>query len=59
MADSKAKRGRADKSRVSGSQRSEVGYVARKYGVSAETVRRVIKRVGNSRKKVYAALDKM
>ena len=46
-------------SRVSGSQRSEVSYVAKKYGVSAETVRSVIKRVGNSRKKVYAALDKM
>ena len=30
-----------------------------KYGVSADTVRKVIKRVGNSRKKVYAALDKM
>jgi hypothetical protein len=59
MADSKQKRGKADRSRVSGSQRSEVYYVARKYGVSADTVRSVIKRVGNSRKKVYAALDKM
>jgi len=44
---------------VAGKQRSEVSYVARKYGVSADTVRKVIKRVGNSRKKVYAALDKM
>jgi hypothetical protein len=59
MADSKKKRGKADRSRVAGSQRSEVYYVARKYGVSADTVRSVIKRVGNSRKKVYAALDKM
>jgi len=59
MADSKKNRGKADRSRVSGSQRSEVSHVDRKYGVSAETVRRVIKRVGNSRKKVYAALDKM
>jgi Mor family transcriptional regulator len=31
----------------------------RKYAVSADTVRKVIKRVGNSRKKVYAALEKM
>jgi len=46
-------------SRVSGSQRSEVSYVAKKFGVSADTVRGVIKRVGNSRKKVYAALSKM
>jgi hypothetical protein len=59
MADSRKKRGKADRARVSGKQSSEVYYVARKYGVSAETVRKVIKRVGNSRRKVYAALDKM
>ncbi|HET7806500.1 MAG TPA: DUF3606 domain-containing protein [Pseudolabrys sp.] len=59
MADSKRKRGKSDRSRVAGKQRSEVYYVARKYGVSADTVRKVIKRVGNSRKKVYAALEKM
>jgi hypothetical protein len=58
MADSKQKRGKADRSRVSGSQRSEVSYVAKKFGVSADKVRSVIKRVGNSRKKVYAALSK-
>lgn len=58
MADSKKKRGKADRSRVSGSQSSEVYYVARKFGVSADKVRNVIKRVGNSRKKVYAALSK-
>jgi Mor family transcriptional regulator len=59
MADNKRKRGKADRARVSGSQSSEVYYVARKYGVSADTVRKVIKRVGNSRKKVYAALEKV
>jgi hypothetical protein len=59
MADSKKKRGKADRARVSGSQPSEVYYVATKYGVTADTVRKVIKRVGNSRKKVYAALEKM
>ena len=59
MADSKRKRGKADRSRVSGCEPYEVYYVARKNGVSADTVRKVIKRVGNSRKKVYAALDKM
>lgn len=59
MADSKLKRGKADRARVSGSQPSEVYYVATKYGVTADTVRKVIKRIGNSRKKVYAALDKM
>jgi len=59
MADSKRKRGKTDRSRVSRSEPYEVYYVARKYGVSADTVRKVIKRVGNSRKKVYAALEKM
>ena len=59
MADNKGNRGKADRARVSGSQASEVYYVARKYGVTADSVRKVIKRVGNSRKKVYAALDKM
>jgi Protein of unknown function (DUF3606) len=56
----KKKKGRkADRARVAGGQRYEVYYVARKFGVSADTVRKVIKRVGNSRAKVYAALEKM
>ena len=58
MADSKLNRGKADRARISTSEGYEVSYVARKYGVSADTVRSVIKRVGNSRKKVYAALEK-
>ena len=45
MADSKRKRGKSDRSRVSGSEPYEVYYVARKFGVSADTVRKVIKRV--------------
>ena len=59
MADSKKKRGKSDRSRIAGKEPYEVYYVARKYGVSADAVRKVIKRVGNSRKKVYAALEKM
>ena len=59
MADSKKKRGKADRARVSADERYEVYYVARKYGVSADTVRKVIKKVGNTRVKVYAALEKM
>ena len=59
MADSKKKRGKADRARVSAGEPYEVYYVARKYGVSADTVRKVIKKVGNSRAKVYAALEKM
>jgi Mor family transcriptional regulator len=59
MADSKQKRGKSDRAKISGKEPYEVYYVARKYGVSADTVRKVIKRVGNTRKKVYAALEKM
>ncbi len=59
MAKSKKRSRKADRARVSATQPYEVYYVARKYRVSADTVRKVIKRVGNSRKKVYAALDKM
>lgn len=54
----KTKSKKADRSRVSASQPHEVYYVARKFGVSADTVRQTIKRVGNSRVKVYAALEK-
>jgi hypothetical protein len=59
VVDSKKNRGKADRARVSASEPYEVYYVARKYRVSADTVRKVIKKVGNSRAKVYAALEKM
>jgi Protein of unknown function (DUF3606) len=54
-----SKRGsKADRARISGKQRYEVYYVARKFGVSADTVRAAIKKVGNMRAKVYAELGK-
>jgi Protein of unknown function (DUF3606) len=59
MVDSKNKRGKSDRSKISGKEPYEIYYVARKYGVSADAVRKVIKRVGNTRKKVYATLEKM
>lgn len=46
----------ADRSLVSGKQKHEVAYLARKHKVSAAAVRETIKKVGNSRKKVDAAL---
>lgn len=59
-AKSKAKKSKrskaADRARVSGKQGHEVAYLARKHGVSAAVVRETIKKVGNSRKKVDAAL---
>lgn len=59
MSDNKRKRGRSDRIRVAGKQRHELYYVASKFGVSAQTVRDIIKRVGNSRSKVYAKLANM
>jgi Protein of unknown function (DUF3606) len=54
-----SKRGdKADRARISGKQPYEVHYVARKFGVSADTVRTAIKKVGNMRAKVYAELEK-
>jgi hypothetical protein len=49
----------ADRARVSGKQKHEVAYLARKHKVSAAIVRATIKKVGSSRKKVDAALAKM
>jgi len=59
MADSKKKRGKADRSRVSGSDPSEVRYFAKKNRMSPAAVRKLIKRVGNSRKKLEAAVKRM
>lgn len=54
-----SKKGRkADRARISGKQAYEVAYVARKLGVSAGTVRKAIKKVGNMRANVYAELEK-
>ena len=50
--------GKADRARISAKQAYEVYYVARKFGVSADTVRKAIKKVGNMRAKVYAELAK-
>lgn len=51
-----AKSRSADRARVSGKQRYEVSYLARKYRVSAAAVRKAIRKVGNSRKKIEAEL---
>jgi len=57
-AKSKKSRSRtADRALVSGRQKHEVAYLARKHKVSAAVVRATIKKVGNSRKKVDAALS--
>jgi hypothetical protein len=56
MADNKRKRGRADRRKVAGGQAYEVAYIAKKKGVSRAKVRQAIKKVGNSRRRIYAEL---
>lgn len=45
-----------DRARVAGGQKYEVAYEAGKTGKTASAVRKAIKKVGNSRKKVTKAL---
>lgn len=55
MADNKAKRGGADRSRVAAGEGYEVNYFARKHRITAEQARDIIKEVGNDRDKLNAA----
>jgi len=59
MADSKRKRGKADRAKVSSKQEYEVRFVADKFGISRASVRAIIKRVGNSRRKIYAEIRRL
>ncbi len=53
----KSPSGRAqDRARVAGGQKYEVAYEAKKTGKPASAVRKAVKKVGNSRKKVATAL---
>jgi len=52
-------RGRAqDRARVASGQEHEVRYESKKTGASASEVKRAVKSVGNSRKKVERSLGK-
>jgi Protein of unknown function (DUF3606) len=55
MPDDKTKVGEPDRSRVAGEQDYEVRYVAEKYGLTIEQVKKLIGRVGNDREKIEAA----
>ena len=55
----KTTRGRnQDRARVAGGQKYEVGYEAKKTGRSAPAVKKAVKKVGNSRKKVDKRLGR-
>ena len=59
MADSTKNRGQRDRSRVAAGQGYELGYFARKHGISRDQARQLIARVGNDRAKVNGAAAKL
>ena len=59
MAAKKSARGRKqDRARVAGGQDYEVGYEARKTKTSRSAVKKAVKKVGNTRKKVEKRLGR-
>ena len=59
MADDRSNRGGRDRSRVAGGQGYELGYFARKHGISREHAKSLIQRIGNDRAKLNAAAERM
>lgn len=59
MADSKSNRGGRDRSRVAAGQGYELGYFARKHGISRDQARDLIQSVGNDRAKLNAAAARL
>jgi hypothetical protein len=59
MADNRTDRGGRDRSRVAAGQSYELGYFARKHGISRDQARKLIERVGNDRAKLNAAAEKL
>ncbi|MFB6458672.1 DUF3606 domain-containing protein [Bradyrhizobium tunisiense] len=47
-----------DRARVAGGQKHEVAYEAKKSGRSASVVKKAVKKVGNSRKRVEKRLGR-
>jgi hypothetical protein len=48
-----------DRSRVAGGQGYELGYFARKHGISRDQARSLIERIGNDRSKLNAAAERL
>jgi hypothetical protein len=59
MADDKSNTGEPDRSRVSGLEGYEVDYFANKHGITADQARELIGRIGNSRKELDAAAERL
>ncbi|MGN6059386.1 MAG: DUF3606 domain-containing protein [Sphingomicrobium sp.] len=48
-----------DRGRVAAGQGYELGYFARKHGISRDQARQLIARIGNDRAKLNAAAEKL
>jgi len=59
MSDDTTKTGRADRDRVAGGEVYEIGYFARKHGISHEQALQLIDRHGNDRAALDAAAEKL
>ena len=59
MADDRSNRGGRDRNRVAAGQGYELGYFARKHGISRDQARELISRVGNVRAKLNAAAERL
>lgn len=59
MADDMTKTGKPDRSRVAGGEGYEVGYFARKHGITTEQAQELIDRIGNDRASLDAAAEKL
>jgi hypothetical protein len=59
MADDRSNRGGRDRNRVAAGQGYELGYFARKHGISRDQARELISRVGNDRAKLNAAAERL
>lgn len=59
MADDKSKRGKPDRERVSGGERYEVDYLAKKHGLPPPLVKKIIQQEGPMRTDVEDYLRRM
>ncbi|CAN5153052.1 hypothetical protein BH10PSE9_BH10PSE9_18760 [soil metagenome] len=59
MADSKQKRGAADRRTVAAGEGYELNYFATKHGITRQQARDLIAKVGNSREKLNAAAGRL
>jgi hypothetical protein len=59
VADDRTKRGGADRRTVAAGEGYEVGYFAKKHGITRDQAQDLIKNVGNDREKLNAAAQKL